>query len=231
MTKPTILAFDTSAAHCAAALMVHGDIVTTRREAMNKGQAERLMLLLQEVLDEHGCVWDELDAVAVGIGPGNFTGIRIGVSAARGLALGLGKPAIGISTFDAIWDVRRPKGQVTIAVPGPAGAFYLQSYLDGVETDPPLIAPSPARGEGWGAARLECLVDDAYGSTARDAQRISDVSGPPGVYHSDFSQHAMHIAQRAALRLEQGALARPAPLYIKPADAAPSKTPAPVILT
>ena len=87
-SDPTILAFDTSAAHCAAALLRDGEIVTSCAEPMTRGQAERLMPLLHEVLALGGCTWADLDAIGVGIGPGNFTGIRISVSAARGLALG-----------------------------------------------------------------------------------------------------------------------------------------------
>ena len=97
--NPTLLAFDTSAAHCAAALLSGGRIVRAVHEDMTRGQAERLMPMLEELLANEGAVWEELDAIAVGVGPGNFTGIRIGVSAARGLAMSLAIPAIGVSTF------------------------------------------------------------------------------------------------------------------------------------
>jgi hypothetical protein len=79
-----LLAFDTSAAHCAAALLCDG-VVSVKSESMDKGQAERLMPLLEEVLAEAGLDWHDLAAVAVGTGPGNFTGVRIAVAAARGL--------------------------------------------------------------------------------------------------------------------------------------------------
>jgi len=78
---PVLLAFDTSAAHCAAAVLAGDAIRVERREPMARGQAERLMPLLEEVLAEAGLGWHDLDALAVGIGPGNFTGIRIAVSA------------------------------------------------------------------------------------------------------------------------------------------------------
>ena len=94
-----ILAFDTSGPHCAAALLEDGQITAARCEEMAKGQAERLMPLLEEILTEAGRDWRALDRIGVGVGPGNFTGIRISVSAARGLALGLGVPAIGVSAL------------------------------------------------------------------------------------------------------------------------------------
>ena len=100
MQKPLILAFDTSAPHCAVALSSGDTVLSQTHEEMKKGQAERLMFLLQETLDRHDISYSDLDAIAVGTGPGNFTGIRIGVSAARGLALGLGIPAYGVNGFD-----------------------------------------------------------------------------------------------------------------------------------
>jgi tRNA threonylcarbamoyl adenosine modification protein YeaZ len=100
METPLILAFDTSAPHCAVALLSGDVVLSQNHEDMKKGQAERLMFLLQDTLDQHGLSYSDLDAIAVGTGPGNFTGIRIGVSAARGLALGLKIPAYGVNGFD-----------------------------------------------------------------------------------------------------------------------------------
>ena len=83
------LGFDTSAAHCAAALVSGTRILAARHEEMTKGQAERLFPLLAELLAEAGVDWRDLSVVGVGTGPGNFTGVRIAVAAARGLALSL----------------------------------------------------------------------------------------------------------------------------------------------
>ena len=101
-SEPLILAFDTSVAHCAAALLWGDRVLVQRDEPMAKGQAERLFPLLEEVLAEAGKTWANLSAIGVGTGPGNFTGIRISVSAARGLALSLGIPAVGVSSFEAL---------------------------------------------------------------------------------------------------------------------------------
>lgn len=116
----TVLVFDTTAAHCAAALRLRGE-THVRIEPMARGQAERLMGLLEELLAEHGQTWRELDAIGVGVGPGNFTGIRISVSAARGLALGLGIPAMGVSMFDTT-QALAPLTQT--AVPAPRDQIY-----------------------------------------------------------------------------------------------------------
>jgi tRNA A37 threonylcarbamoyladenosine modification protein TsaB len=123
-SDPVILAFDTSAAHCAAALLSGGRIVAQRSEEMGRGQAERLMPLLQEVMDEAGLDWSGLTRIGVGVGPGIFTGIRIAVSAARGLALALDIPAIGVSGFDAI---RHGAPGARAAVPAPRDQVYLSA--------------------------------------------------------------------------------------------------------
>ena len=101
-TSSTILGFDTSGPAVSCALMVSGAVLIARNEDMAKGQAERLLPLLEEVLAEAGVSWHALDAIAVGTGPGNFTGIRISVAAARGLALSLGVPAVGVSMLEAL---------------------------------------------------------------------------------------------------------------------------------
>ena len=122
MSDPTILTFDTSAAHCAAALLVGDRIVASAAEDMVKGQAERLMPMLLEVLAEASLDWPDIDAIGVGVGPGNFTGIRIAVSAARGLALARGVPAYGIPGMEAADD-----GQPGLrSLPATRGQLYVQ---------------------------------------------------------------------------------------------------------
>jgi len=133
----TVLAFDTTAAHCAAALRLNGE-THVRIEEMARGQAERLMIFLEEILVEHCQTWADLDAIGVGIGPGNFTGIRISVSAARGLALGLGIPAVGVSMFDTTrylgqWSqtaVPAPRDQIYFFDPDKMGAPILTTLTD-----------------------------------------------------------------------------------------------------
>lgn len=186
-----ILGFDTSGPHCTAALLQDETLVAQKTEDMARGQAERLMPLLEETLAEAGFAWADLTAIGVGVGPGNFTGIRISVSAARGLALALNIPAVGVSTFDAtsfgqpephVPTVPAPRDQVYAILPDAAPAL-----LQTLETDLPVLTPpAPA-------------------------------------------QLAENIARVALLRHAETPT-RPAPLYIKAADAAPPRDPAPTIL-
>ncbi len=146
-SEPLILGFDTSAAHCAAALLRGDDILVSRLEEMKRGQAERLMVLLEEVLTEGNTAWADLDAIGVGIGPGNFTGIRIAVSAARGLALGLNIPAVGVTGFDA-----RAHEGVLAAVPAPRDQAYAALPGEAPRLMPLKEAGDAARGAGLALA-------------------------------------------------------------------------------
>ncbi len=194
-THPLILGFDTSGRHCAACLLRGETMVVARVEDMARGQAERLMPMLEEMLAEAGVIWADLDAIGVGVGPGNFTGIRICVSAARGLALALEIPALGVSTFDAT-SLGQTMPHVAI-VPAPRDQFYVRfgdeaPYLtcEPLDTDLPVLSPPPT------------------------AQLVENIARVARDRHRD--------AQHASLR--------PAPLYIKAADAAPPRDPAPTIL-
>jgi tRNA threonylcarbamoyladenosine biosynthesis protein TsaB len=96
-----ILAIDTALGACAAAVLdsQRGVILADESIAMMRGHAEALMPLIARVMDAARCEFAELDRVAVTVGPGSFTGLRVGIAAARGIALAAGKPAIGLSTL------------------------------------------------------------------------------------------------------------------------------------
>lgn len=213
MTEPRLLAFDTSAAHCAAALLSGARVLAAREEAMATGQAERLMPLLEEVLAEGGAAWRDLAGIGVGTGPGNFTGVRIAVAAARGLALGLGVPAVGATTFEALaWgreaalvalDARL--GQVHLQAFGPGAFGPVMRPLDAPL--PPLPAGTPVLGD------LASEVAPKLGGTAV----------------APLLPLAVAIGRIATSRLGR-ANPRPAPLYLRAPDAAPPRDPPPRIL-
>ncbi len=168
-----ILAFDTSGAWCAAAVLSEG-AVTARAEEMMRGQAERLMPFLEEHLASAGLTWKDLDALAVGIGPGNFTGLRISVAAARGLSLGLGIPALGVSLFETTQDL---SGSTQIAIPTTRGQAY---FWDPDKVQTPRLVPL----EQLGAAALSLEYGPAEHVTAmlhRAARKLAggDKITPP----------------------------------------------------
>ena len=98
-----VLAIDTALDACAAAVLdtSHG-ITSSETLAMTRGHAEALMPLIARVMDHAGLEFAELDRLAVTTGPGSFTGLRVGISAARGIALAASKPAVGLSTLSGL---------------------------------------------------------------------------------------------------------------------------------
>ncbi|MEQ9239798.1 tRNA (adenosine(37)-N6)-threonylcarbamoyltransferase complex dimerization subunit type 1 TsaB [Roseovarius indicus] len=165
-----VLGFDTSAAHCAAALLSGDRVLCLRAEEMGRGQAERLMPLLEEVLAEGGARWGDLNRIGTGVGPGNFTGIRISVSAARGLALALDIPAVGVSSFDAIG--LEATGAYLPAVAAPREQVYIRP--DGEE--PKLVPIAEAEKLGLPLA-LPPAPEELALAIARVAAR-ADVPAP-----------------------------------------------------
>ena len=210
---PLILSFDTSAAHCAAALLSGDRLLATRGEEMGRGQAERLFPMLEELLAEAGVTWGDLTAIGVGVGPGNFTGIRIAVSAARGLALGLDIPAVGISSFDALRE--GAEGPILAAVSAPRGAVYLDA-----PDAPPLGPVQPD-------ALASQIAGNGLNVVGAEAETLAQLTG--GRALTPVYPLAEAIA-RAAARHAGSELPRPKPLYIRPADAAPSREVPPVLL-
>src|SRR6266853_3397229 len=98
-----VLAFDSSAAACSAAVRDgDGGLLAHRFESLARGHAERLMPMLRAVMAEAGLAFAALDLIAVTTGPGSFTGIRVGLAAARGLALASGLPILGVTAFEAL---------------------------------------------------------------------------------------------------------------------------------
>jgi tRNA threonylcarbamoyl adenosine modification protein YeaZ len=213
---PAILGFDTSAAQCAAALVQGGATLARRIEAMQQGQAERLLPMLEEVLAEAGVPWGGLGALAVCTGPGNFTGVRIAVAAARGLALALGVPAVGVTLFEALADGRQ--GRVLVTLEDRRGGVFAQTLDDGAPSGAPALA-DPASLPLQPAGTL-CLGFRA----GEIAERLGLAAGPEAVRADPAA-----LARLAAGRLDP-LPPRPAPLYLRPADAMPPAESSPRIL-
>src|SRR5271169_6315274 len=98
-----ILAIDTALDACAAGVLDTdaGGLIAQESQAMRRGHAEALMPLIARVMKQSGLPFAALDRVAATTGPGSFTGLRVGLSAARGIALAADKPVVGLTTLSA----------------------------------------------------------------------------------------------------------------------------------
>lgn len=116
-----ILAFDTSSAACTAALFEDGRCIARTDEVIGRGHAERLVPMLAELLDGR-----QPNHILVGVGPGSFTGIRVGIAAAHGLAIGWDCAVTGMSSLALL--AAGTQGEVAVAVAGGHGELFVQQF-------------------------------------------------------------------------------------------------------
>ncbi|RAZ82817.1 tRNA (adenosine(37)-N6)-threonylcarbamoyltransferase complex dimerization subunit type 1 TsaB [Mesorhizobium hawassense] len=212
-----MLAIDCAANLCAACVYDAGTGAELGREVrdLGKGHAEHLMAVIETALQAGGIGYPDLDAVAVSIGPGSFTGLRVGVSTARGLALALKIPAIGVTTLEAL------AAQGASAFPGRAvlaaldagreeihAALYDEALVETYE--PSVTKLSEAVTKAIDAEAV--LVGTAAPQIARAAGRAFDI-GPVAA--------TADIASYARLASAKGPGEKPKPLYLRGADAKP----------
>ena len=211
-----ILGFSTSGPYCGVALFDQGDVIAAQHEELAKGQAERLMPMMEEILQAGGVTFADLNGIGVGVGPGNFTGIRIAVSAARGLALGLKIPAVGVSVLEAL--ALGNDGPVLASISAGRDRFYLQRFGKDAARGPELVHVDEVA--DWAHPELTCI-----GNKEHDIAEVLGAKGAPAPF-CPASAIARIAATRYATETE-----RPAPLYLRAADAAPARDAAPAILS
>ncbi len=209
-----LLAIDTSGSGCFVAIHDSDSNVTlgTAGADIGRGHAERLMAFVDAALEAAGVDLSAIERIAVTIGPGSFTGIRVGVAAARGLSLALGVPAVGVSTLSAIAAAHlseHPATPVFVAIDAKRGEAYCQAFAaDGAAVSAPLILP----------------LDEARAAAGASQALVIGSAAPLIAGTAGDSEPAQPIPIEAVARL--GALAdpradRPKPLYLRGPDAKP----------
>lgn len=126
-----LLALDTATENCSVALWLEGRVLS-REQELGRGHAEHILPMIDELRASAGIELAQLDAIAVGLGPGGFTGVRLGVSVAQGLAFGVGLPIVGISNLAALaqraLDARPEAGGVLVCADARMGEIYTAAF-------------------------------------------------------------------------------------------------------
>ena len=225
-----ILGFDTATSACSAAVWEDGRIAARRFEPMSRGQSERLMPMVREVLSEAGADFPDLDLLAVTTGPGAFTGLRIGLAAARGMALAGDLACFGVTTLDAVAagvsETERQKANVLVVLDSKRAEVYAQAFRSDLRPLSEVQALMPAdlaalTANGEGDANRVLVAGDGAGQVIqalKDKGIEAVLSTAPGV------PDAATVAAIAAERWSSDQPAEPLrPLYLRPPDAKASK--------
>jgi tRNA threonylcarbamoyladenosine biosynthesis protein TsaB len=131
-----ILALDTCLAACQCALWRDGDALGVLSEPMTRGHQERLAPMVEALVAETGVALASVDRIAVTVGPGSFTGLRVGLAFAKGLALALDKPLVGVSALEAL--AQNHAGGPNLVL---VDARREQAYWQAFDADTPLTPP------------------------------------------------------------------------------------------
>lgn len=230
-----VLAIDTTTAACSAAVYADGDIAGHRIDIIGRGHAELLMPMIESVMAEAGIGFDALDGFAVTRGPGSFTGVRVGLATARGLALAAARPLYGMTTLAALAASVPPREvgeQIIVAViDARRDQVYAEPFTSQGRSLLPAVALSADAVPAWLASGLgsepieQGLVlvgtgAPAVGLAMGDADTSFDLA-------SDESYpDAAVVARCAVAGFERGVPSEPVtPCYLRGSGAGPASAP------
>jgi tRNA threonylcarbamoyl adenosine modification protein YeaZ len=216
-----ILAIDTALEACAAAVIdtEHGK-VAIESLPMERGHAEALMPLLARVMQRADMPYAALDRIGVTTGPGSFTGLRVGIAAARGIALAAGKPAFGLTTLSAFAAPHIAADEtsgVTVAIDARHQHVYLQVYAPGGRT---AIAPRISSVEdAVRMARTHAAIRLTGTGAAMLAAAWPAREKPPIIADERRAPDIVWVGRLAVAANENAS--PPKPLYLRAPDAQP----------
>ena len=223
-----VLALDTAMAACSAALVDGAGLpsaraLAARTDRMERGHAEALLPLVEHIMGAGGRVYADLDLIVATVGPGAFTGIRIGLAAARGLALAAGKPCAGVTTLEAI--AAAAKGAaVLVCVESRREDLFVQAFAaNGVALSVPAsVSPAGLAGFVGGAGLAPGFVLAGDGAQ-RAGVALAAAGLGAAIIESPAPDPAL-VAGIAASRHGTADALAPRPLYLRPPDVTFPKT-------
>jgi tRNA threonylcarbamoyladenosine biosynthesis protein TsaB len=206
------LALDTCLATCSLAILDGDRLIASQSESMTRGHQERLAPMVRDSMTEAGLAFDALGRVGVTVGPGSFTGLRVGLAFAKGLALALKIPCVGVGTLEALAASAKSEGVRVAVIDAGRGNIYLQIFDRAGMVTMPDILPLASAG-----ARLADRSDlGAYTLIGPGATLLADAM--PEARCISFSAPA---PEAVALLAARAIVEAPRPLYLRPPDARP----------
>jgi tRNA threonylcarbamoyladenosine biosynthesis protein TsaB len=212
-----VLAFDCAGARCAAGIVIDERMAAARTAAMERGQAEALLPMIEDVLAAARLRFADLDLIAVTVGPGSFTGLRIGIAAARGLALASGLPCAGVACFEAVAvgvaPARRQGRPLVVALESKRAELFLRCFsAEGPPLGPALLV-APHQAEAVLPPGPIVLAGDAAWRLAPWLAARGEIAGGPALPElGDIARLAIqswHPGDRPRL---------PRPIYLRAPD-------------
>jgi tRNA threonylcarbamoyladenosine biosynthesis protein TsaB len=220
-----VLAFDTCLGAVSAAVRRRGpdgDVLREAFELRSAGHAERLMPMIAEVMDGSGLDFADLDRIAVTLGPGGFTGVRVGIAAARALALAAGIPVVGTTSLAVMaHGAKELLGEaaagrrLVVAVDAHRGALYVQGFGPGAAEVGPALLLTPRQAAEWVGRDAAIMVGSAAAGLAALA---TEAGGAAEHGLPDLQPHARGLAALAS-GLMPGVPVKP--LYLRAPDVRP----------
>lgn len=203
-----VLGLDTCLSSCSVAVLDGERVLASAREVMARGHQERLAPMAQAMMAEAGLGFDKLQRIAVTVGPGSFTGLRVGIAFAKGLAVALDVPTVGIGSLEAL--ACEADGLVFAIVDARRGQVYVQGFEDGRA----LMAPDAVTAETAAARIAELSMGRPFALVGSGATLLADLTRGAVVIAAEGAD-ARHVAYLALTREP-----RPLkPLYLRAPDA------------
>jgi len=199
-----VLALDTCLGACSAAIVDGERRIASVSEPMTRGHQERLAPMVRDLAAGAGVAFKDFDRIAVTVGPGSFTGLRVGLAFAKGLALALDRPCVGIGTLEALAASTPAQGYVAAVIDAGRGQIYLQIFHGGAAVMAPDVLPVETA-----AARLA----EMHGG---EMTLVGPGAALLGGGESDLAAPSPEAVARLALN---AALTPPRPLYLRAPDA------------
>jgi tRNA threonylcarbamoyladenosine biosynthesis protein TsaB len=204
-----VLALDTALSAASVAVVRDGQALAACTEPMERGHAERVAGLVRATMAEADVAFAALTRIGVTVGPGSFTGVRVGLAFAKGLALALGVPCVGVGALTVLADGVGSQGRIAAVLDARRGQVYLQTFEDGAPLAQPEVLPL-----GLAQARLDALA----APLALVGSGVALLRAPPGARMVEGAYPDPVVLARLAAAIPEP-IARPKPLYLRAPDA------------